>query len=206
MQEIKARYSFLAGPKDEDLVADPPKGAEFRHGKLKIRDKVVVIDRLTIFTDGIAVDTASSTDDSDLFLDDLAEWAKITLPKALVHGPRYYLSHIELKMSRRLEAYVPFFQPIGEKITNFLNSYGIKVPRYEATALNLYFDQSGKTNPQPGVFYIDHRQGIPYSEDLWFSQAPLKTLDHIRLLRSWRVRSIVSLIRSPVSPSSYFHG
>ena len=116
----------------------------------------MVIDRLTIFTDGIAVDTASSTDDSDLFLDDLAEWAKITLPKALVHGPRYYLSHIELKMSRRLEAYVPFFQPIGEKITNFLNSYGIKVPRYEATALNLYLDQSGKTNPQPGVFYIDH--------------------------------------------------
>jgi hypothetical protein len=183
VQEVKAKYSFLTAPKDEDLVSDPPKGAEFKHGKLQFRDRTIVIDRLTLFSEGIAVDTASSTDDCDLLLDNLVDWARANLPKAQVRGPRFYLSHLEMRMSGRLETYMTVFRPIGEKISAFLNGYGIAVPRYEATALNLHFDQLGKVSPQPGVFYIDHRQGVPFGENLWFSQAPLKTGDHITLLK-----------------------
>jgi hypothetical protein len=182
VKDLRARYSFLTAPKDDDLFTDPPKGAELKHGKLVFKDETVVIDKLVIFNDGIAVDTTSSTDNSDRFLDDLLEWAKDGLPKAQI-GVRYYLSHVEMRMSKPLGDYVHHFRSIGENITALLKSYGIMVPQYEPTALNLHFDQLGKVSPIPGVFYIDRRQGRPFSDNLWFSQAPLRTGDHVALLR-----------------------
>jgi hypothetical protein len=183
VQEIKNRYLFLIAPREDEIFVTPPKGVEFKHGKFMYQKQSVVIDQLTVFNDGVAADTSSSTDDSDHFLDNLAEWAKVAMPKAEITGPRYYLSHLEVKMSEPLEVYTPRFQPIGEKVTMLLNGYGIPAPRYEATAINLHFDQLGKAGTQPGVFYIDRRLGLPFNENLWFSQAPLRTTDHIALLK-----------------------
>ena len=182
VEGLKARYSFLSAPKEHEILLEPPKGIELKHGKFVYRDQVVIIDKFTLFNDGVAADTTSSTDDSGYFLDDLMEWAKSAMPKAQISRPRYYLSHIEFKMSEPLEGYTPRLKPVGEQLTALLKSYGIAVPRYEATAIHLRFDQIGKINPQPGVFFIDRRAGIPFSENIWFSQAPLRTKDHIALL------------------------
>jgi hypothetical protein len=185
VQEIKGRYSFLSAPRDEDLVpSDPPKGAEFRHGKLMADDRVIVIDKFTIFNDGVVVDAASSTQDTDAFLTDLAAWAKTALPKAVSSGPRYYLSQIEIRMDTPLQARAPSFQPIGEKVSALLKGYGIlPIPNYEVTTIQVGFDHLGRVEPQPGVFFIDRRLNVPYSENIWFAQAPLKTMDHIALLK-----------------------
>lgn len=183
MEEIRVRYGFITAPKIQDLApSDPAKGAEFQHGKLIAENRTIIIDKFTIFREGLVADTASSTDDTDLFLDDLAQWAKTASPKAEQSGPRFYISQIEIKMNETLEVYAPRFRPVGEKIATLLSGYGIKVPRYEVSALNLYFDQLGKTPPQPGVFFFDRRLNYSYSENVWFSQAPLKTADHVALL------------------------
>jgi hypothetical protein len=184
VEQIKARYQFLALPTREELVPkDPGQGAEFRHGRLIHESRVIVIDKFTVFNDGVVVDMASSTDDADLFLNDLQTWAKTEIPKATAIGPRYYLSHLELHTELPLEIYAPALQPIGEKITKMLGSYGIKTPRFEVTSIGLYFDLLGRIQPQPGGFNIDRRLNVPYAENLWFSQAPLKTADHVRLLK-----------------------
>ncbi|HTT76779.1 MAG TPA: hypothetical protein VMF50_12470 [Candidatus Binataceae bacterium] len=185
VKEIKAKYGFLSAPKEEDLVpSDSPKGAEFKHGKLIVDERTIVIDRFAIFNDGLVVDTASSTDDTDLFLDDLAQWAKTAIPKVSSSGPRYYVSQIEVKM-KPLEAYVPSFRPAGEKVTALLSTYGINVPRYEVSSVHLFFDQLGRIPPQPGQFFFERRANIPYDDNVWFSQAPVKTTDHVALLKGF---------------------
>lgn len=184
VQQLKARYAFLDAPKDRDLIpSDPPRGAEFRHGRLKLFDRTIVIDKFTIFNDGLVADSSSSTDDMDLFLNDLADWARNEIPKALPTGPRYYVSQIEVKLNQHLDSFAPRFWQVGQEITERLATYQIDAPRYEVTAVYLNFDQMGKPNPQPGAFSIDRRLNRPFSESTWFSQAPLKTNDHIDLLR-----------------------
>jgi hypothetical protein len=182
VQEIKSKYGFLVAPKDEELL-DSSKGAVFRHGKLAVSGITIIIDRFTLFNDGVVADTASSTEDCDRFLTNIIEWAKTAIPKAEARDPRYYLSQLEIHLNVPLEQYAPAFRPIGENITNLLGRYGISAPRYEVSALNLHFDQLGKTNPQPGAFFIDRRLNVPFAENVWFSQAPLKTGDHITLLQ-----------------------
>ena len=187
VNQLKARYNFVQAPKTEDLLpSDPPKGAEFRHGRLP-NDPKVIIDKLTVFNDGVVADAAESTDHADEFLSDFQEWAKTAIPKAMPSGPRFYLSQLEIKMEPPLEAYVQSLKPIGEKITQRLATYGIQTTRYEVSAINMNWDVSGKPVPQAGQFFIDRRLNVPYSENVWFTQAPLRTADHIALLKELAV-------------------
>jgi hypothetical protein len=182
VEQIRSRYGFLAVPKESEIT-EQTKGAEFRHGRVVRGDQTIVIDKFSVFNDGIVAETTSSTDDCDTFLIDLIEWAKAALPKAVPSGPRYYLSQIEFKMASPLEVYMPTMRPLGQKIVECLASYGIDAPGYEVTNIGLYFELIGKLNPQPGAFYIDRRLNVPYAEGRWFSQAPLRTEDHKNLLK-----------------------
>ena len=153
MQEIRTKYSFLTAPKDEEILAEPPKTIELKHGKFSFGDRLIIVDKLSIFRDGIAADCTSSTDDTDHFLDDLTEWTERTLPKLRIVQPRYYLSHIEFVRNEPLGIFAPRLQLTGTRIQMLLESYGITTsPRYEVTAINLHYDQIGKLDPKPGVF------------------------------------------------------
>jgi len=183
--KLKTKYEFVTAPKErelEELVSsDATKGAEFRHGRLIAGGRAVIVQELTVFNDGVIVDTTTSTDDSDLFLTGLLEWAREVLDVKTV-GPRIYVSSLEIRMDVTLEKYVPTFGPIGDKIGALLNGYGIEAPRYEVSEVTLSFDQFGRLAPQPGTFNLERRANVPYDKDIWFTQAPLKTADHIELL------------------------
>lgn len=182
-KQVKDQYSFIKGPKNEDLLpSDPPKGAEFQHGKLVQLSRIIIIDKLTVFSDGIVVDTSSSTDDSDLCLNDLAQWALTATPGVTQVGPRYYLSQMEVHMDPPLATRMPQFQLIGERTTARLAGYGIQAPVYQPSVIHMYYDTLGKPAPQPGAFVLERRLNIPHSENVWFSQAPLRTWDHMQLL------------------------
>jgi hypothetical protein len=184
ISKIKDRYQFVIVPKNEYLVpSDPPKGAEFKIGRLDVDGRTIVINVLTVFSDGLVVDTATSTDDADLFLTDLIEWAKEAAPNINPKGPRYYLNQMEIQTSASLENYLPPLKPIGQKISKILRSYRIEAPSYQASTVGLHFDQIGKPEPQPGAFTLERRANVAYAENVWFVQAPLKTADHVALLR-----------------------
>jgi hypothetical protein len=181
---IKERYQFAIAPKNEDLVpSDPPKGAEFKIGKLKVRGHTIVINVLTVFSDGVVVDTTTSTDDADLFLSDLTHWAKEAIPNIIPKGPRYYVNQMEIQTVGSLENYLSPLKPVGERIAQLLGGYEIEVPSYQVSALALHFDQTGKMAPQPGAFSLERRVNVAYVENVWFTQAPLRTADHIALLK-----------------------
>jgi hypothetical protein len=181
--KIQEKYQFVLGPKIQDLVpGDPSKGIEFKHGKLTLFGRTVVIHQLSVFNDGIAVDTLTSTDDGEAFINDLTIWAEKEMPNVPAMGPRFFVSQLEVRTSNSFNRYRSAFYALGEAIRTTLKAYGIETPAYEVSAINLYFDQVGKMPPQPGVFYIDRKVGIPYGENVWLSQAPMRTNDHLKLL------------------------
>ncbi len=86
--KIKERYQFVISPKNEDLLpSDPPKGAEFKIGKLDIEGRTIVVNVLSVFSDGIVIDTTTSTDDADAVLSDLIDWAKTGVFILSLRGP-----------------------------------------------------------------------------------------------------------------------
>jgi hypothetical protein len=182
--KVQERYQFAIVPKSEDLVpSDPPKGAEFKIGKLVVEGRTIVVNVFTVFADGLVVDLATSTDDADAFLSDVIEWAKEAAPNITPRGPRFYLSQLEIQTASSLEEHLPLFTPLGTKLSALLSTYGISAPTYQPSYIALHFDQAGLPIPQPGAFSLERRAGASYEDNIWFAQAPLKTRDHVALLK-----------------------
>jgi hypothetical protein len=181
-EQLGKQYKFVIIPENKDLLpSDPPKGAEFKHGKMVAADgREIVINTLTVFNDGVVIDTIS-TDDSEIFLADLIRWADSRKFGIRLTGIRYYLSHIEVELPR-LSVLLSQLGALGIDVTRTLRSYGIPIPDYTLSNLGLSFDPLGYVGIQPSAFQLDRRAGKPFSENLWFSQAPLKTKDHITML------------------------
>jgi hypothetical protein len=192
-QKINDRYEFVSRPKNEELLppaedAGQPKGAEFKHGRIRRADgRVVIVHLLTLFNDGVVVDTTTSTDDSDFILDDLTHWAKSEIRDLTPLKPRLYVSHLEIQAAVPAENYAPAFGSLGPKISTFLIDYGSDISTYQVSAITLNFDQIGKVPPHPGVFHMERRLNAPFKDNMWFAQAPLKTNDHIALLHELEV-------------------
>jgi hypothetical protein len=186
VRSLGERYAFAAMPASLDLtISDPPKPTEFKHGRFARNGQQTVILNLSLYNDGALIDTDVSTAQTELVVADLLSWAEEQkLPMALV-PPRFYISQLELRIKGGgLERLAPGFRLAGRQITKFLTDYGINAKRYDVTSVFVNFD-THEANPnaiQPGPFQLERRAGVPFEEGIYFSQAPLKTPDHIVLL------------------------
>jgi hypothetical protein len=190
---LKAKYNFRHSPTGPELlnaVANQP--ATFLWGKREIEGRTVTVESLQVqnfagFATTVTVVTRTSTDDCEAVLEDLAEWVRTNFSVSTKPSyPTNFVSQLECVLDGSLAKRLDFFNPIGDRITAYAKSYGFTAcPPYEATAAYLYFDNSKLTNPPTLTlaFSIDRRAGVPFEENKYFAQAPLKTRDHIALLR-----------------------
>jgi len=176
-----ARYGFSKFPQTlEDI--DPQKGIEFRSGKLKERN----IDLVTIFSDGVVVDTKSSTDDSDFVLEDGLKWASgfSGLSSPLEIGRRTYWSQISFMSEINLPGLHPIFGKIGDQITEIVSRNLKQTFRYELTAITMNFDHM-VSKFASSAFTVERYPDVPFSEKKYVSHAPVSTSEHISILEEF---------------------
>ncbi|SRR5216683_4989245 len=180
---IAQQFNFQKFPqKFEDF--DTEKGIEFAQGKYDH----VTIDKLMIFGGGLSVDTRSSTDDSEKALHEILSWAaskyQIKYRPQMITRKGYvnqvfFRTDIPIlgllcapvnKLSQRLSDAVG--KVLGEKI------------HYEPTSLVINFDLTTR-KLNPAAFTIQRRNDIPFSENKFFSEAPLPTELHLTLLQEF---------------------
>ncbi len=190
---VKAKYRFRTAPNAQELLnPQPSQQATFSWGKADIDGHAITIESLQIlnwagYATFVTVITRTSTDDCDSVLDHLAGWiaADFKLRTKGVH-PRNYVSQLEFILNAPLQRRLDMFDRVGDLITERVRDYGfIACPEYIPTALFFHFDTSKTTNPPTLAvnFSVDRRSGVPFEENRYFSQAPLKTRDHIDALR-----------------------
>lgn len=189
---LKARYDFRHTPTGQELI-NPPinQPANFLWGKCKIKDRALTIESLQVqnfagLSTTVSVTTRTNTDDSDAILADLAQWvfANFAVNTRPVF-PMNYVSQLEFLLDRSISQRLTMLKPLAGLITKFVRGYGFTAcPDYEPSAVYLFFDNSKLTNPPTfaGSFLIDRRAGVPYQENRYYSQAPLKTADHVAAL------------------------
>jgi hypothetical protein len=179
LTEIGSKYQFTIVPKPEDLWRKPDYKAEFKHGRFDAN----IIDTFALFQDGFVVDSTISTENAELFLNDFMQWLKLKAPGLEETGKPYYLSQLEVRL--KLGGFGRLLDTIGNQIFLRLEKYGLLgVKPYAFSALQLAQDPLGKIGPNLSPFNIERRLNNPYSDEIFFAQAPLRTEDHKVLLET----------------------
>ena len=180
---IVERYGFLKSPDQLEDFLDEQKGIQFAFG----RWKGTVIKQLAFYTHGIAVETASSTDLSDEILSDVLSWRAHTLN--LKYHPdmvkrKAYVSGLLFSTDVSLNALHPKLRGLGERLSDSVkNSLGHVFP-YEVTGIFFGYD-TAHTKPNAPIFTIERRADVPFSENRYFSTAPMPTDEHLELLKDF---------------------
>jgi hypothetical protein len=174
VRAFEDKYGFLETPKtvaDFDLS----KGIVFYHGYFENR---LVIDKVQIYNNGIVVETKETTDDCVAVIADITAWAAEKANIIFTENttaPQLYLSHCEVET----EINFPMFQIIGSQINEFMTSYNEQNREYKFASFTLQLDPA---SGGPTPFKFERRANQPFSSNLYYSSAPLKTQDHIRIL------------------------
>lgn len=171
-------YKFKKYPADNELI-DLSKGVTYEAGEFVTNNGPVLI-RFTVYNDGIVADSISSTKDSDAFLADmLTHLSKdIGLPNyERIIRRRGYLSQVFVKMQRSLE----LMNPNLKKISDYLSKNVLDKDIYfEAGGISFWPDQGSAMKPSP--FTFERVLNVQFSENRYYSAAPLQTEQHYELL------------------------
>ena len=166
----------------EVFPTDPSQPVTFQGGKITIDKREVGIVQIQFVQNMIVVDTQTSTDDSDWIADDFISTANAEHPESITPaGPPYYVSQIEFNLEKAPDL-PPQFEDAAKIIDRFLADYGESVPKFGLWGMTLNLDPQGLGAMAPAFFALERRAGFPFSAKVFFSQAPLRTKDHLVVL------------------------
>ncbi len=184
MNAFVERYAFIKRPTTaEEILDSSSKGITFELGKFG----EVGINKVILFDWGVVVETSASTDACEEILQDMLNWGAerfgLSNRPSLISG-KNYLSEIVFSSDMSLPTISPKLQFLGKEITDLVGSYiGSSLP-FEAIGITLAFDAT-QTKQLHTPFQIQRLIDSPFSQKKYYSGAPLRTFDHVRLLNQF---------------------
>ena len=179
---LVARYGFQKFPqKLEDF--DEAKGVTFGAGRLGD----TVIEQLIIYAYGIVLDTRVSTQESRRLLEEAFEWGHKEL--GLVYKPDMvkrwqYASQVTFRSTAPMMGTDSAISRLATSIAKSVADTTGENLKYDLAILSVDYDQLTRKHPL-GRFSIQRRDNTPFSENKYFSDAPLATDIHRRLLEQF---------------------
>ncbi|MBS0180161.1 MAG: hypothetical protein JSR20_15510 [Nitrospira sp.] len=177
---LAQKYSFQKFPKTAD-DSDLQKGIKFEHGEFRGGTNNAVTVNATIYSDGIVVDMRSSTADADDFLvEALAAVSQEFYLPPITSFPvkKTYLSEVFVQTEHPLSL-------LNEKLGNFAHLLSTKIEgfgetHWETAGITFSIDQG--IQPKPTPFRFERAGNVSFSDNRYYSVAPLKTEAHLELL------------------------
>jgi hypothetical protein len=180
---LKDNYSFTKVP-SSSTDFDDTQALAFLGGHFQAKEEIFISVELRIYTDGLIADTRSSTTDTDAFLKDVLDSAMREF--TLTHGSEItrrtlYHSELTVRCDRSLNMLNPKLVSFCEKISS-LTSVKNKAP-FETFGISCWTNPETPTGLQQ--FRLERKLNVPFSENRYYSTAPLQTEDHIALLNEF---------------------
>jgi hypothetical protein len=175
-KNLAERYSFTKVPQTPEEM-DFQKGAHYLAGRFE----EIAIDQITLYHNGLVIDTRSSTDNSERILQDILALARERSGVSIAPTKKYPLSQIIFRSDLKLALLNPILQPIADRLSSRTSSYLNHPVLFEPTAVLLGPDVSQIKNA-PSVFSIERRTDAAFKENTYFSSAPLPTSEHLKLI------------------------
>jgi hypothetical protein len=182
VKAVVERYNFQKFPQ-QMADFDETKGVTFGGGRWGDYN----VDQLILYKFGIVLDTSSDTSVSQNILKEGLEWAAkhlgLTYQPAMIKRWQY-ASQVTFYSDVSLLEASPAFKSLADnlgKITE--NTLGEEL-KYDVAGLFIDYDQLKRKHPL-GRFSIQRRDNTPFSENKFFSEAPVQTHVHLNLLRAF---------------------
>ena len=188
-QMVTEHFGFQEYPIDFSKLlshgtADPESPANFRHGKVEIDGRQLLIDELQIYQNGSIVSTPGNTSDSDLITDYLYRWAneRFQLNFQII-GTGSHFSQLEIEFDRSLADLFSALKEIGSDINKGLDSsWEDNIPTYQLTTIQFGLDPTKAPQINPGMFRIENRAQMALETKLYFCEAAMTTENHMTIL------------------------
>jgi len=173
------RYNFDTYPSGDDEL-DEMAGVVFENGNWN----GTLISKVTIFSNGIVIDTRSSTRDSEAIFNEAMQWVSESI--GLTYRPsmvtsKLYVSELIVRTKAILNNLNPALQSFSENLSKSINAHTRLNAKYGLSGLIFHFDTSTiKVAPPP--FTIEPLGEVVYSENKYYSTAPMPTEEHLEFL------------------------
>ena len=94
-----------------------------------------------------------------------------------------YFSQLEVVLDASFGSAASFLSSSRMKLAKLLSAYNNTEPvDIEMSGFSLNYDAVKRKEASWGGFTIERRTGRPYEENVYFTQAPLQTDDHVAVL------------------------
>jgi len=176
------QYKFLKVPKLDEI--DWQKGIKFEDGTFKTEAGDELTVTLTVYPDGVIADTRSSTQDSDEFLNQA-----LSLLSTSFNYPEYqtvlrkklYSSELHIRMQQTLSDVHHDMAQFMDRISSSVKSEPLPLP----FRMGISFSSDPAIGGTNLAFRLEPAAGFPFSENRYYSIAPLQTDAHLRLLEEF---------------------
>lgn len=184
------RYNFAVFPQKPEDFDFENKGVRFESGKAGD----LFIDSLTIYSGALYVDTLSSTSDSRNVLLEMLEWARATF--GISYSPemlRKWAYINDLVFYTDFPLLAEFSQPLQNlaRKTSAVTEELFNGLHYESMAIKIGHDPTVRKNSVASLT-IEHRVNAAFEENKYFSEAPLPTDIHIKVLEEFEADVMAS--------------
>jgi len=179
---LREKYKFGQSPKHQ-LDFDAQQGLAFKSGTFTNAKDVPILVGLTIYKDGFVADSLSSTDDSTDFLQELAGLIEKNFGLSIPRVKKGYVSQVVFESDVSLTQISPLFLHFLKLLDKRYKPVDEK-PRHFETAGVSFWTEDVSQPLAPAAFKVERKIGAPFSDNQYFSQAPLETHLHIELLNS----------------------
>jgi hypothetical protein len=176
---IRDRYSFQSFPKNiDDADETTATGIVFANGSFIAEGARYTIVKATMFSDGLVVDSGQSTDLSELFLADVLEFLSVqfglTYTPEMVHK-RIYVSEFIVRTTKDLSRLFAPLTAIRDGLQLLTGQ------SFEPTGFGFGVDVT-TSSARPAGFRFEREVGKSFSQNRYYSAAPLKTRQHEELI------------------------
>lgn len=177
---LSEKYKFVKYPKLQEI--DWQKGIKFEDGVFVNRAGEELAVNLTIYNDGLVADTRSSTIDSDYFLEQLLGFltSDYGFPDyQTVLRKKAYSSELFVRLERRVDSINSRLRSFAERLSTLISDDGVEF----RPSINLVTDP-GRTSVNL-AFRFEPAIGFPFSENRYYTLAPVPTDIHLTLLKEF---------------------
>ncbi len=178
---VAERYKFEKYPKSLAGV-EPTDGIKLEHGVFNGREGQPVAVAVTMYLDGVIAETRSSTADCDAFLDDclmsLVTRFKFADYKDILRR-KQYVSELYVRPQRSLSLFQDKLQRFADKLNSAV--VGRESVSFHPAVLHFWNDPGSEGRPTI-PFRFERAETFAFSENRYYTIAPLQTELHISLL------------------------
>ncbi len=180
---IREKYRFLEMSPAVDKINKETKEIKFGLGSYQKDPQHNIGIDLSIYNDGFVVDTRSSTDDSDAFLNDFLNWISVEfglVPYQEVLRKTLYASELWVQTNISLNTLNPKLEAFTNRLTSLVVGHEDHPISFETSGVMFGTDPT-MVNP-PGPFRFERLIDVQFNENRYYSAAPLQTNLHLKML------------------------